>query len=219
MRNGVFKSAIYLASTAIIAVGGANVAAGLPFQLDRQAFERIHHPTERRAALGMMARPSNAPGRDSVIDAGVAPLGSGWDGPVKADDEVRLVRFRPSNRVSKRRGQSFEAEVFVATPAGRPIFDAYDFAGVDPQGFAPITPVEMKRATRQRQPEKTRAPADKKSKKRMTRPRQPEPTRRGTLPLRQPNEALDLSVRTLDYVVLTAKMFVENLARILNIFL
>ncbi len=171
MRNSAFKSGIYLALTAAIVVCGANQAWTTPFRLDRLAFERIHQPTEQQASLDWMARLPDA--------------------PTKAVEEIRLVRLRPSARTFKGRVNSIDADILVATPGGRPISDAYDFAGVDPGGFAPITPVEIKR---QRTPE----PPESET---------PEPIRS--------NEVLDLSVRTLDYVVLTTKIFVENISRFL----
>ena len=223
-----------MALTAAVAVCGANEAWTTPFQLDRLAFERIHHPTEQQVSRAWMARLSNALDKDSAVDAGAGPdsplrsrppMTRGFDSwrlaglgplagdraePVKSGAENQFVRLRPSTRNSISGMRSIDTNIFVATPGGRPISDAYDFAGVDPEEFAPITPVETKRM-----------PIEK---KRMTSRRMPEPRSRETprrktsLPPR-PNEVLDLSVRTLDYVVLTTKAFVENLSQILKNFL
>ncbi len=90
--------------------------------------------------------------------------------------------------------RSFDGDVFVATPGGRPISDAYDFAGVNPEVFAPITPVQTKSM-----------PVEKKI-----------PAARKTPPPPRPNEVLDLGVRTLGNVVLTTRFFVENLSQFLK---
>ena len=82
----------------------------------------------------------------------------------------------------------------MVTPGGRPISDAYDFAGVNPEVFAPITPVKTKSM-----------PVERKK-----------PASRETPPPPRPNEVLDLGVRTLGFVVLTTKIFVDNLSRISN---
>ena len=243
MRNGAVKSGICLVLTAMVAVCGANEAGSTPFRLDRLAFERIHHPTERQASLGWMARLSAMPGQAGAADTGsgryaswlahktmsrgidswrlarLGPLTRGWDGPAKADDGARLVRLRPITRISKGRVGSIDEDFFVATPGGRAISDAYDFAGVDPKGYAPITPVKMKRmpVKMKRTPVETARKSAEKN--RAGRQRLPKPTSRNVRPPGDPNEVLDLSVRTLDYVVLTTKAFVENLSQILKNFL
>ncbi len=217
-RNGAIKLGICLALTAAVAVCGANEAWTTPFQLDRLAFERIHHPTEQQVSRGWMARLSEASVEDSAVDAGagpdspwlsrppitrgfdpwrlasLGPLAGGRADPAKSDAQTQLVRLRPSTRKSIGGMRSFDGDVFVATPGGRPISDAYDFAGVNPEVFAPIIPVQTKSI-----------PVEKKK-----------PMSRETPPPPRPNEVLDLGVRTLGYAVLTTKIFVENLSRILN---
>ena len=221
MRSGAIKLETCIALTATVAVCGAKEALTTPFQLDRLALERIHHPTEQRASRGWMAQLYDAPGKSNAVDpgaklkspwpprppmsrefdpwrlAGLGPLAAGRADPAKADVKDQLVRLRPRSRIAIGGMRSIDANVFVATPGGRPISDAYDFAGVDPKRFAPVTPVKTKRA-----------PVEKKN----------PPSRKTKRPPR-PTEVLDFSFRTLGYVVLTTKIFVENLSRILKKFL
>ena len=218
MRSGAIKFGTYIALAAAVAVGGPNEAMTTPFQLDRLAFERIHHPTEQQASRGWMARQSDTPGDDSAVvsgtepdsprpsrppmsrgfdpwrAAGLGPLAGGRTEPPISDAENQLVLLRPSSRNSIGGTRSIGANVFVATPGGQPISDTYDFAGVDPKKFAPVTPVKTKKT-----------PVEKKI----------SPSRKSNRPPR-PTEVLDLSVRALGYVVLTTKIFVANLSRILK---
>ena len=218
MRCAAIKYGTYLALTAAIAVCGTNEAWTTPFQLDRLAFERIHNPTEQQVSRGWMAQLSEASVKDSAVDTGaepgsprlfrptmthafdpwrlaaLGPLAGGRAEPAKSDAQTQLVRIRPSARISIGGMRSFDRNVFVATPGGRPISDAYDFAGVNPEMFAPITPVKTKSM-----------PVEKKK-----------PASRETPSAPRPNEVLDLGVRTLGYVVLTTKIFVENFLRTLN---
>ena len=218
MRCAAIKYGTCLALAAAIVVCGANEAWTTPFQLDRLAFERIHHPMEQQVSRGWMARLPEASVKDSAVDtsaepgsprlsrppmtrafdpwrlAALGPLAGGRAEPAKSDAQTQLIRLRPSTRNSIGGMRSFDRNVFVATPGGRPISDAYDFAGVNPEMFAPITPVKSKSM-----PVKKKKPAS-----------------RETHSAPRPYEVLDLGVRTLGYVVLTTKIFVENFLRTLN---
>ena len=90
--------------------------------------------------------------------------------------------------------RSIDAHVFEATPGGRSISDTYDFAGLDPDVFAKIKPVKTKNL-----PDEIDKP----------------PSRKLT-PRPRANEVLELGSKTLGYIVMTTKIFVENLSLILN---
>ncbi len=141
-----------------------------------------------------LSRPPMTRAFDAWRLAALGPLAGGLAEPAKAVAENQSVRRRPTTRNSIGGMRSIDGDVFVATPGGRPISDAYDFAGVNPELFAPITPVQTKSM-----------PVEKKI-----------PAARKTPPPPRPNEVLDLGVRTLGYVVLTTRFFVENLSQFLK---
>ena len=90
------------------------------------------------------------------------------------------------------RSRFIDAEVFRATPGGRPISDAYDFTGLESERRAPITPVEPRRV------------------------RKTEPEDGGAKRRRRSNDVLHVGINTLDNVVTAMKIFVENVSRILQ---
>ena len=213
MRSGAIKSATFLALTAAMAVCGANEASTTTFQLDRVALERIHYPTEQQVSHGWMARLSVVRAEDSAgwgsprlsrsptthgsgawRLAALGPLASRHSGPARAGAEIQLVRLRASARNPGVGSRSIDADVFEATPGGRPISDTYDFAGLDPDAFAKIKPVEMKEMPVQAA----------------------KPPNRGMTPPPRPYEVLELGANTLGYIVMTTKIFFDNLSRILK---
>jgi len=208
MRCGATKSGAILALAAAMTVCGADEGSSTTFQFDRVAFEQIHTPAARQASRGWLAWP--APGEESAkpnspnssrlpsthsVDAwrlaNLAPISNRHSDLVRNVADVRLVRLRPSARRTDGRMGSIDAKIFTATPGGRPISDTYDFASLDPDSFAAIKP---------------------------TKPKQP-PIENIKTPKRKipppPNEVLDLGVKALSYIVLTTKLFVENLSRTL----
>ena len=163
MRGSAFKLGTFLALVAAMALCGANEASATTFQLDRVAFERIHHPTEQQASRGWMTRLSVAPDDDSAgwdaprssrptmthgfgawRLAGLGPLARSQSEPSKAGAEIQLVRLRPSATNWFRGMRSIDADIFQATPGGRSISDTYDFAGLDSDVSAKIKPVKTK---------------------------------------------------------------------------
>ena len=210
MRRGATKSGAILALAAAMTVCAADEGSSTTFQFDRVAFEQIHTPAARQASRGWLAWPSPAPVEESAkpkspnssrlpsthsVDAwrlaNLAPISNRHSDLVRTVADVRLVRLRPSTRRTDGRMGSIDAKIFTATPGGRPISDTYDFASLDPDSFAAIKPAKPKK----RPVENIKTPRRK-----ITPP---------------PNEVLDLGVKALSYIVLTTKLFVENLSRTL----
>lgn len=216
MHGATLRLGVCFSLMAVVAVGGANEAHAAPFQVGRAAFEQIYNPTPWRASLDWMARLSDEPGEDFADHAGIEPQSPwpahGWTarrfgswrlarleelvshrtGHTTGVEEPRLVRLRPSPRFSSRRLRHVDAVVFGASSRDRPISDVYDFARVDSGKPTPITPVEAKRI------------------------RNPEPPAGKSKRPGRSADVLDVGIRTLDYIVLTTKYFVENISRILK---
>lgn len=114
------------------------------------------------------------------------------DDRMSSVDGRRLVRLRPSAGFGTGRARWVDAGVFEATPGGRPISDAYDFAGVEFERVARITPVDVKMI-----------------------PAPESPVGRSNTP-RQSKKVWNVGLKTLDYMVLTTKNILESLSRILN---
>lgn len=215
MRGATLRLGVCLSLMAVVAVAGANRAHAAPLLVGRAAFEQIYHPTPWQASLDWMARLSDGPG-DGSAAAGIEPR-SPWPAhgrtargfgswrlarleelvsrraePTNSVEQPRLVRLRLTPRSSSRRSRHLDAVVFGASSRDRPITDVYDFARVDSGKPTPITPLKTKRI------------------------RNPEPPARKSKRRRPSSDVLGVGIKTFDYVVLTAKYFVENISRILK---
>ena len=176
MINDVIKCGAIAILAALIVVQGTHESASTTLQFDEATFEYAHHSLTRQAGSETRwARPwptSNA--RAAVLEA---------------DDADQFVLLRASTEPFPDRTRPFDTGLLTATPGGRMISDTYDFAGLDPDSFAAIKPVKLKR----QRGEKSETPEGSSATPR--------------------DEVLGLGAKTLGYFVLNTKILLENLLR------
>ncbi len=209
MYNNAIRSGFHAALTLAVIAFSAIEAGATPLPLDRSAA----NPT---AAEGQR------PWRSVEDGIGVGKLMNARDGSLKSAALARFVQFRLSPRYSAARPRLADIGVLNATPASRPIADVYDSAGIGSGMRGRITPREV--APRQRPTQITRRlgsvqPGSGSGTVEVI------PSQRPEAPIREPerreqsNKALDLGIKTLDYVLLATRIIVENVSWFLQSFI
>ena len=213
MYNNAIRSGFHAALTLTVIAFGAIEVGATPLPLDRSAA----NPT---AAEGQR------PWRSVEDGIGVGKLMNARDGSLKSAALARFVQFRLSPRYSAARPRLADIGVLNATPASRPIADVYDSAGIGSGMRGRITPREM--APRQRPTQMTRRLGSVHSGSGSasgTGTVEVVPSQRPEAPIREPerreqsNNALDLGIKTLDYVLLATRIIVENVSWFLQSFI
>jgi len=210
MTGGAIKSGAILALGVAMTVCGANEGSSTTFQIDHVAFEQIYHPTAQQASRSWMTWLSERPagetaeqdspyisglppsyGMDAWRSADPVPIWAHRSYLVKSGANDPLIRLRPSTNSTIVDKRPIDTKIFMATPGGRPISNTYDFAGLDPDAFAAINPAKPKIPPVEKviTPKSKLAPSA--------------------------NEVLDFGVNTLSNIVLTAKLFFENISQTL----
>ena len=211
MYNNAIRSGFHAALTLTVIAFGAIEVGATPLPLDRSAA----NPT---AAEGQR------PWRSVEDGVGVGKLMNARDGSLKSAALARFVQLRLSPRYSAARPRLADIGVLNATPASRPIADVYDSAGIGSGMRGRITPREV--APRQRPTQITRRLGFVHSGSGSgSGTVEVIPSQRPEAPIREPerreqsNNALDLGIKTLDYVLLATRIIVENVSWFLQSFI
>lgn len=213
MRSVAPKTISILALTGVFAALGANGILAMPLHHDRAA------PGPSRLAIQVPAPPDALIRRPAGARDGIAvdELMKGHAQGPGATSSARLIHLRPASPDVSTEKRLADVGALEATPGGRPIGDVYDFTGVSAVEPRPITPrttmrrirvPEVRIGSRPIEPPRTYRPLEA----RQWNPPEPPLEREPEQPVPS-NDALDLGIKTLDYVVMATRILVEFISR------